>query len=92
MEAGGAGLTLQRAVHAARALLRALVALGALPVAIVAGVLASSVRRRVRRARAPERVLDLVVDARALARRRERSLGRREAESPLLSVPRRRMG
>jgi hypothetical protein len=46
-----------------------------------------------RRARAPERVLDLVVDARALARRREHTADRREAKPPPVgSVPRRRMG
>jgi hypothetical protein len=89
-----ASLTLQRGVHAAGVLLHALVALGAFPVALVAGVLASPVRRRVRRrARAPERVLDLVVDARALARRREHTADRREAKPPPVgSVPRRRMG
>jgi hypothetical protein len=86
----GAGLTLQRGVHAVGVLVRVLVALGALPVAIVAGMLASPVRRRVRRhAREPERVLDLVVAARALARRREHALDRRkEVESPpVSSVP-----
>jgi hypothetical protein len=69
--AAAVGLTLQRGVHAAGVLLHALVALGALPVAMVVGMLARPARRRMRRrARTPERVLDLVVAARALGRSR----------------------